>query len=218
MKSAKVIANMDNLSFDAIKRAKNFINLRLSFLPPEHKSPIMFFIPSNVDGYKNFSKSNPLTHLINLSFTQKPPDDLIEILGNIIKEKEDYEKRHDVRINLEGKIIKDFGLNTNRSTIIIENIKRPCIIKNLSVSGAFIILSCNPKFIMNKKAILNLSIIKHKVSIQIEGVILRNESAENRKDIFGIGIEYNKEKIPLEYKELFNEYIEKLEEMAKLNK
>jgi hypothetical protein len=218
MKSAKVIANMDAQSFEAINKSKNNINLRLSFLPPEHKNSIVFFIPSHVDGYRNFNSKNANTHLLSLSFTQKPPDDLIEILGKLILEKDNFEKRKDVRISLDGKIIWDFGLSSNRSVVIIDNIKRPAIIKNLSASGALIIMSCHPKFIMNKKAEIILPLIKNNLKLTIEGEIVRNENIEGRKDIFGIGINFDFEKIPMEYKQLINNYLDKLEGIAKHNK
>jgi len=218
LKNAKVITNMNNQTFQILKEAKNFINLRLSFLPYEHKNSIVFFIPSHVDGYKNFNTNNPNTYIINLSFTKKPPDDFIEIIGDVINEKNNFEKRKDFRINLEGKIIWDIGLITNKSIAVIDNIKRPCIIKNLSVSGALLMLVCNPKFILNKKIDLHMKLIKNKADISIEGIIKRSEDIEGRKDIHGIAIEYDKEKIPIEYKKMLNSYIDKLEEIAKHNK
>ncbi|HOJ63211.1 MAG TPA: PilZ domain-containing protein [Spirochaetota bacterium] len=217
MKQAKVIINLDTYSFEEIKKANNFVNLRLSFFPKEAKSPITFFVPSMVKGYNIFKmkSSTQAPFLMTLEYTQKPPDDLIEILGKIIETAENFEKRKSLRINLEGKIIADIGLTTSKSYAIIDNIKRPCIIKNISAYGCMIILSCVPKFIMNKDAVINLFLIEKSEPLQIEGKIVRYEDVANRKDIYGIGIEFYEEKIPYEYKTLINNYLDKLEDLVK---
>jgi hypothetical protein len=76
MKTAKIIMFLDQKSFELLKNANNIVNLRLSFLPNESKNSIVFFVPSHVDSYKAFNNSNN-TFILSLSYTQKPPDDLI---------------------------------------------------------------------------------------------------------------------------------------------
>ncbi|MBN2547337.1 MAG: PilZ domain-containing protein [Spirochaetes bacterium] len=215
MKSAKIILKMDVKAFDQLKKAKNFVNLRLSFFTSEMKSSIVFFVPGSVKGYKNFLNQNTSTFLMTIDFTQRPPDDLIEILGKIIKEREDFEKRKDIRILLEGKITFDIGFKTNKCIAVIDNIKRPCIIKNISAGGAMIVLACNPKFILNKPIKLIFVISYLNEPLFMEGIIKRSEGIEGRKDIYSIGVEYEVEKIPIEYKKLINNYLNKLEDYAR---
>ena len=93
MKSSKIIINLDHNSFEEIKKAKNFVSLRLSFRPKHTKAPINFFIPSIVKGYNTFKLKNQNSFLMSLEFTQKPPDDLIEIIGRIFESIKNFEKR-----------------------------------------------------------------------------------------------------------------------------
>ncbi len=220
MTQARIIINLDTPGFEEIKRAKNFVNLRLAFFPADAKSSIIFFVPSIVKGYSvfNIKSTARSSFLMTIEFTQKPPDDLIEILGRIIESNENFEKRQSLRINLDGKVVTDIGLSTNKIIAEIDNIKRTCILKNISANGVMVVMSCIPKFIMNKKCYINILVQGSPTPLVIEGTVVRYEEAMNRKDIYGIGVEFLQEKVPFEYKDLINKYIDKLEGMAKQEK
>ena len=94
-------------------------------------------------------------------------------------------------------------------------IKRSCILRNISASGAGILLHCIPKFLVGKEISLYLKITEPRKTIILKGKINRFDKVEGRRDIFELGIKYDKEKIPLEYKKILNEYYKKLETMAK---
>lgn len=215
MKSAKVIIKLDAEDFEAIKKAKNFVSLRLSFAPKHLKSPILFFVPAVVKGFNTFKLKKQNSFLMTLDFTQRPPDDLIEIIGKIFLSIENFEKRRELRINLDNNVVKQFGLKSTQTVTVIDNIKRPGIMKNLSSSGCFLIMVCNPKFIMNKQIKLIIASAYYSSLIEIEGTIVRAEEVTGRKDIFGLGVVFDKTKIPFEFKEMMNEYLDNLEEMAR---
>ena len=218
MKGAKVIINMNPDSFELLKRANNFVNLRLAFFKPEDKNSLVFYVPANVDGYKNFNEKHKDTYIFSLSFTQKPSDDLITILGSIIQEKEKFEKRQDKRITINSKIVQELGLTSNNITIEIEKIKRLSLLRNISATGANIILSCIPKFVMNKEIIMYLISASLKMKIEVAGKIVRYGGVQGRKDLFELGIQFDKDNIPIEYKHLINSCFDKLEDMAKNNR
>ena len=154
---------------------------------------------------------------MSMDFTQKPPDDLIEILGKVLEASDNFEKRKSLRINLDGKVIEDMGLYSNKSIVTIDNIKRPCILRNLSATGCMVIMQCNPKFVLNKNISIEINNKKLDTAMIIPGTTMRTEDVSDRKDIYGIGIQYENEKIPYEYKEMLNSYIDKLEDMMKRN-
>lgn len=215
MRSAKVIIKLDAEDFEAIKKAKNFVSLRLSFAPKHLKSPILFFVPSIVKGFNTFKLKRQNSFLMTLDFTQRPPDDLIEVLGKIFLSIENFEKRKELRINLDNNVIKEFGIKSTQTLTVIDNIKRPGILKNISSSGCFLVMVCNPKFIMNKKIRIIVGSNYYSGLIELEGTIVRSEDVTGRKDIFGLGIIFDKEKIPFEFKEMMNEYLDNLEEIAR---
>ena len=139
-------------------------------------------------------------------------------MGKIIKEKENFEKRKDIRINIDNRVAADMGLATTQGIALIDKIKRQCIFKNLSSHGSFILLACMPKLIMEKTILLSLILAQDKEIIQIEGKIVRYEDIQNRKDIYGIAVQFINENIPINYQRIINNYLEKLENLAKHNK
>jgi hypothetical protein len=218
MKLAKIIINLDTNAFEEIKRAKNFVNLRMSFFPKDLKSPVVFFVPAVVKGYNTFNAKAGAVNtafLMSIEFTQKPPDDLIEILGKILESADNFEKRKSLRITLEGKVVDDIGFLSNKAVLTLDNIKRPCILRNVSSFGCMVVMSCNPKFILNKKTVITVATNISPAPLELEGTILRFEEVQGRKDLYGIGIELIEDKIPFEYKELLNSYLDKLEDMMK---
>lgn len=214
MKSVKVIVNLSQDDFAQIQTAKNLVNIRFSFKPKasaKRQDPIVFFIPSLVKGFNKFEINKKNAFLISADFVQKPPDDLIEILGRTIEVAENFEKRKNIRIPINDTIIKEIGFVSGKVVSIIDNIKRPSIIKNISSGGCLIILSCVPKFLVGKDISIQLV---HKDSMSIVvlyGKVLRFESIENRTDIFGLGISFYEDKIPFVYKELLSDYLDTLE-------
>jgi len=216
MKSANIIVNLDNTAFNLLKKANNYITLRFSFLPEDYKNSIVFFVPCHLEGYKNFN-NNEHTYFMNLLYTKRPPDDLVKILGRIIQEKENYEKRKHIRINLvEQDILSRLGFQSNKGIAVIDKIKRPCIIKDISTGGVMIILSCIPKFLMNKQISLFMFLKFLKNPLAITGEIVRSEAIGERKDIHGIGIKFDEKKLPLELVKIINEYIDESESKNKI--
>ncbi len=218
MRAAKIVITMDSKSFEMLKLAKNFVSLRMCFSPKELKSSIVFFVPALVTGYNSYIGGSANLFIVSLRFTQKPPDDLIEIIGKIFESAENFEKRKDIRISLDQKIADDMGLKSNRTIAVIDNIKRPAIIRDISASGTQIILACVPKFIMNKTINIYLYHRSKSTEIMLTGNTVRYEEIPGRKDIYAIGILFDQTKIPLDYKEIINNYIDSLEEMAKQKK
>ena len=173
MTSAKIIISLDNEGFDEIKKAKNIVSLKLSFFPRNAKNPVTF-VSSLVKGYNVFKLQQGSSFLMSLEFSQKPPDDLIEIIGTLFQSIENFEKRKELRINLEQKVVSDMGLASANGIVEIDNIKRPCIIRNVSASGCAIILVCNPKFLIEKRSLISMHHIDEEEPIVVEGVIKRS--------------------------------------------
>jgi hypothetical protein len=215
MKSAKVILGMDKDAFENLRDAKNYVNLNLAFFRDQDKDPVSFFIPSIVESFKGFSDKHKDTFIFNLNFTQKPSDDLIEIISDIIEEKEKFEKRKNTRINVNNKIVQDIGLTSPNVIVEIDKIKRSSILRNISTTGASLLLSCIAKFLIDKSIILYLNYPALKSVIPIIGEIIWSNVVEGRKDINEIGIEFDVDNIPMEFKHLMNAFFDKLEAMSK---
>jgi len=206
MTSAKVIAHIDPGLFEQIREAKNNVSLRFAFLKADKNDPISFFVPSRITGYNPYNKDKPNLNFISLNFTHRPSDDLIAILGEILEANSNSQKRKEERIILNTQSIQKLGISNKSHNIYIQGVPRQCIVRDLSFSGAKVIVAGVAKFLLEKDIILHLSTAE-KGTLKIAGKILRNEEVQGRKDLVALAIQYDNNKVPIEYKIIINEYL-----------
>lgn len=207
MKNAKVIINLNKDLFEKLRKSHNNVIIKFSFNPPDEKKSVVFNVSAKVQSYKNYDQDDLNTYMVILSFIQKPSDFLIETLGQIIDQNEKIEKRKEIRIDLNEENLKKLGIKTNNITSVIDNIKRVSLLRNISASGAVILLSGIPKYLINKKIILMLKIKNAKFNL--EGIINRFSKFIEKKALHEFGIQFEKEHIPLEFIKILNEYFDK---------
>lgn len=205
MKSAKVIANVSSDMHEQIRRANNLVSLRFSFKENDKIDPLMFFVSARVTGYNPYNAEKPNLNFISLDFTQRPPDDLIAILGQILEAKSMSQKRKEERIIINADSVKRLGIKTKSASVYVQGVPRTCIIRDLSFSGAKIILAGVGKYLMDKETRLHLGTVE-KGQLQIDGQVIRSETVEGRKDLVALAIRFDESKIPIEYKMILNDY------------
>ncbi len=224
MKTAKIIMTLGADDFEDIKKANNYVNLRFSFFQEkETKAPIMFFVASVIKSYTPFNMTRQISNdgssvfLVSLEFSQKPPEDLIEIIGRVLEASDNFVKRKALRINIDNKVCEDMGIASNRIVVELQGSKRPCILKNASSFGCMVILALeNPKTILLKRVKIIIPLLKDTSSfLSIEGEAVRAEPIPNSTGIYGIGLAFDENFIPFEWKEMLNKYLDKLEQIAK---
>ncbi|NOY10167.1 MAG: PilZ domain-containing protein [Spirochaetes bacterium] len=207
MSSAKVITSLKSTHFEIIKKAHNLVNLRFSFKISDKADPLSFFVSAKASGFTRYNKDNPDIYFITLSFTQRPPDDLIGMLGKLLEANVNAKKRKDVRILITPETIRKLSLHSKEAYIYIESVPRKCIIRDISFSGSKVLLFGIAKFLMGKKAVLKIVFEDRKSPMNIEGTIVRFESVEGRKDIAAIAIYFDESRVPMEYKIRINDYL-----------
>lgn len=216
MLEARVIANLRAKSFQTIRDANNSVSLRFAFNLPDKTDPLSFFVTSKITGFNPYSKENPDLHFASLTYTQRPPDDLIEILGELLEANVNAKRRKEFRIMITPQTLKALGLDSRDTTIEIESIPRKCIIRDLSFSGAKILVVGVAKFLVNKKAVMHLSFANQNDQVKLPGKVLRFEDVQGRKDIAALALLFEEDKIPLAYKMRINEYLK--QQRLSLNK
>ncbi len=204
---AKVVVSMKSEMFEKVRKANNLVSLRFSFKQVDKSNELSFFVSSKITGFNSYNKGNPDLNFVNLSYTQRPPDDLISILGQLLEATINAKKRNENRILLTADNIKKLGLKSKNGIFYVQNVPRNCIIRDLSFSGAKIIVVGVPKFLVKKEVILKIESFD-RATMEVPGNILRFEQVEGRKDLAAIAINYAQDKIPVEYKMMINEFIE----------
>ncbi len=212
MLGARVITNLRASHFETLKRANNLVSLRFSFKQTEKEDPISFFVSAKATSFSRYNKENPDIYFISLTYTQRPPDDLIEILGKLLEANIDSQKRKDKRIIITPETIRKLGLQSKGAYIYIESVPRKCILRDLSYSGAKVLLLGLAKFLINKPAVLQIWFEDKKEPVALEGTIVRYEEVEGRKDIAAVALHFDEDKVPMEYKIRLSDYLKHIKE------
>jgi len=202
---AKVVVNIKTGIMQKLERANNMISLRFCFKNAETGNTVTFFINTKATGYTPHGGSEDVA-LFKLQFTQRPPDDFIEIMGRILDANVNSAKRREERIIITADSIRKLNI-TKESSIFIEKVPRHCIVRDISFSGVKIIMMGVAKFLVDKEAILRLEFDEPRDNFMIKGKFLRSESVEGRKELVSLVLLFDENTIPMGYKIRINDYL-----------
>ena len=206
MIGAKALANLESEYFKKIRESNNKVSLRFSFKREDDTIPRTFFIASKATGFRPYNKMNPKTNFVNLSYTQKPPDDLIEILGTLLDTNINSKKRKEHRIIIDDITLRMLGLK-NWSTILRFQTKfQNAILRDLSFSRAKVLAAGPSGSFANKESVLQLSFSDLDTPLVLPGKIVRTEEVGERRDITSVALLSEEPQIPLEYKTRINQF------------
>ena len=203
---AKIIVSTKDECFEVIAgKEPPPERLKFSFFG-ENGQPISFFIATKVTEKKPYNNSNELAQ-ITLQFTQRPPDDLIEIVGKLLEANTNAIRRREERIIVNEDSKRKLKLMKEECIVVIQGVPRNCIVRDLSFSGAKVVLIGIPNFMINKDAELKLQFDEPSETISIKGAIMSADPIEGRKDICSASIKFDEYQVPLSYKIHVNDYL-----------
>lgn len=206
MSTARVIATMPGSVMLALKQANNRLALRWCFKLPDKSEPITFFVTCRSAGFTNYAAQGPDVHFVSLEFTQRPPDDLILILGSLLEANVNSHRRKDERIVLTPEVMKKLGLDSREAALIADSRTYKCVLRDLSFSGAKVVVSGSEETFRNQPVSLKFSRSEELPEMTIAAAVRRVEEIGGRPDILAVGMEYSADP-PVSYKLLINSYI-----------
>jgi len=204
---AKVIASSKQELGDRVTKANSLVSLRFSFKLSDKPDPVSFFIVAKVLGYSNYTQGGGDLQYVSLQYTQRPPDDFIDILGRLLDANINASRRRDERILLNPDAMRRLCLVTKDSYIYVQGVPRKCILRDLSFSGAKAIVAGIAKFLVGKECILRIEVDEPRESLDIKGSIVRYEDVEGRKDLTAVAIQFDLQSVPMTFKMHINDYL-----------
>jgi hypothetical protein len=203
---AKIVVNLKSGILQKLERANNMVSLRFCFKIADKGNPVAFFVNTKSTGYAPYGGSQDVA-LFNLQFTQRPPDDLIEIMGRILDANVNSAKRREERILITQDSIRKMSIASKESAIFIQGVPRNCILRDLSFSGAKIIMMGIAKFLMEKQASLRIDFEDPRESFLMKGTFIRAEAVEGRKELVALAVLFDEAEVPMGYKIRVNDYL-----------
>lgn len=204
---AKIVASAKATLLEKIKKANNLVSLRFSFQVEEKGDPVSFFVNGRATGFAPYSQAGADLQFMNIEYTQRPPDDLIEIVGKLLEANINSTRRHDDRVLLTPDSMRRIGLLSKNTVIFVQGVPRKCIIRDLSFYGAKIIIVGLARFLVNKDCLIRLELDEPREILDIKGTIVRYEDVEGRKDLAAVAIHFDEASVPLSYKIHINDYL-----------
>jgi hypothetical protein len=206
---AKIIANTKTGILKKIEQANNTVSLRYCFRTANSTNPVPFFVTTKLSGAVPYKESTE-TALITLQFVKRPPDDLIEIVGRVLDANINSKKRKEERVPINPDSIRRLGLETKECVIFIENVPRHCILRDISFTGAKVIMVGVEKFLINRNVELRMDFNDPKETVFLKGRFIRGELVEGRKELVALVLNVDESKVPMGYKIRINDYISQL--------
>lgn len=200
MTTAKIIANLKSGLNECISKANKLVQLRFSFTEPDKPDAITFFVPARVTGVTPYGEKNKDLFFANLEFTQRPPDDLIQLLGQLLEANVNAKRRKEERIPISAHSVKQLGLLPDACTFAVDGVPRKAIFRDVSFSGCKVVLIGIPKMLVNRAATVKLAFYDPEEAFTVEGTIVRYDPVEGRSDIAAFGVLFSEERVPMGYK------------------
>ena len=206
--SAKVVVNITTGFLDKLQRTNNMVSLRFCFKNPD-SGTVTFFIAARSMGYAPYGESKEMA-IFTFQFTQRPSDDLIEIMGKLLDANVNSTKRKDERIVFTPETLRKVKIHSKETAVYIEKVPRRCIMRDISFSGSKIILMGIVKFLVGRTATLQVDFIDPQERFLLNGTFIRGENVEGRTDLVALAIDFTESMIPMGYKLRLNEYVGQL--------
>jgi hypothetical protein len=204
--SAKVIANVKSGLLNKLQRANNAVSLRFCFRNVEKTDPVTFFVSSKVTGSTPYKGSDDV-FLLGIQFAQRPPDDLIEIVGRVLDANMNSTKRRDERIPLTPETLRKCKLASKETAVFIQDVPRRCILRDMSFAGSRLIMIGVAKFLVDKEAALRFDFDDPRESFLVKGKFARAENVEGKKEMVVLAMEFDEAVVPMGYRIRINEYL-----------
>ncbi|MBL8967504.1 MAG: PilZ domain-containing protein [Spirochaetaceae bacterium] len=204
---AKLIASAKTALLEKIKRANNLVSVRFSFRVEGKTDPVSFFITGRATGFAPYAQSNGDLQFMTIEYTQRPPDDLIEIMGKLLEANMNSTRRREERILLNPDSMRRLCLMSKDTLLFVQGVPRKCILRDLSFGGAKLIIVGLAKFLVGKECTLRLEMDEPREILEIKGSIVRYEDVEGRKDLAAVAVRFDDQSLPMTLKMHINDYL-----------
>jgi hypothetical protein len=203
---AKTVTNIKSGLLDKLQQVNNYVSLRYCFKQPDKVNPVIFFVTARVTGQVPYGNSKDMA-ILNIQFTQRPPDDLIEIMGRLLDANVNSAKRREDRIIINEESQRKLNIQNKESTVFIQGVPRRCILRDVSFSGAKIIMMGVAKFLVDKEANLRIDFDDPRENFLLRGKFVRYENVEGKKELVALAMQFTDNTIPMGYKIRINDYL-----------
>ena len=208
MRGAKVIASLRPELLAVLQESGGGLSLRFCFARDGVSAPLSFFVAARLSAHTAYNRETPDLYFLSLEYTHRPPDDLIEILGELHEANCNAQKRREERVEVNPASMKALGLESREAGLCVAGVEERCLLRDLSFSGAKVLVHGQAAAFLEKQVVLRPEFADRRTLVNLAGRVLRWEGMANREDIGAIGILFE-EGVPMQYKLAINAALRK---------
>jgi hypothetical protein len=209
MKEARVIAKMSPTLLELLELGNKEATLHLDFRLPKQREAASIAICTEIL-FHTYYQSGDLYFML-LHFAQTPPEDLILILGRFLEKETRKEQRQEKRISITSENTELLNLESDKIIIVSGGKKQECFLRDISLSGAKIIVEGTGEMFLNKKVMLIMNIKGIEGIGEIIGKVINCEKLEVEEPcpFISLGLKFETEGLPPSYKQWLQTCISK---------
>lgn len=209
MTGARIIAQVNNIFFSRVKSNNDIVHLRFAFSKGEGPGLISFYVLAKMEEYAPFESNKPDLYFIDLKYTQRPPNDLVIILGTLIEAGSTIKKRKNERIAITPESLRMLRIKRAQAILIIGDTKQKCLLRDISLCGAKVIAAGDEEKYLGEKVTLVIHSTDNQVLGKIPGDVKRCEGIKGQEGFTALAIQYDEAGIPPEYSKRIIDYMSK---------
>jgi hypothetical protein len=202
---AKVVASNKSGLMEKLKESNNSVSIKFCFRLPASGEQVAFLVTTRMTGSVPYDGGADMS-MYELKFSQRPPDDLIEIVGRIIEANISFAKRKDERITITPETLRKLHFANKEIGVTIEGVPRRCILRDISFNGARLAMVGISKFLIDKQASIKFDFLEPSESYSIAGKFHKIENIADRNDMVLVNMIYD-DPVPMVYKVRLSDYL-----------
>ena len=208
LRGAKVIASLRPELLALLQESGAGLSLRFCFARDGASAPLSFFVAAHLSAHTAYNRQTPDLYFLSLEYTHRPPDDLIEMLGELHEATCNAQKRGEERVEVNPASMKALGLESREAGLCVDGVEGRCLLRDLSFSGAKVLVHGKAAAFLSKQIVLRPEFGDRRTLVSLAGRVLRWEDMANREDIGAIAIRFE-EGVPMQYKLAINAALRK---------
>ena len=114
-------------------------------------------------------------------------------------------QRKEERIPITDINLKKLGIKDKNAVVLIQDVPRKCLLRDISFSGSKVLIIGLGKFLVNREAVLRLTVAAAANPVDIKAKIIRTEEVKGRKDISALALQFEEDK-PATFTQIINNF------------
>jgi hypothetical protein len=205
---AKIVANNKSGIVDKLKQYNNSLSLRYCFKIPATDEQVAFLVPARSVMVAPYNNSEDMS-LFTLQYSQRPPDDLIEIMGRILDANYCFSKRRTEEFQINDEAVRKMHFFSKEVGVSVDGTEFRCVPRSLSFGGISFIMRGATQDYKQKTCSVKFEFHEPRESYSMSGTIENIEIAVGHPDIAVISVNYG-DVVPMTYKARLCSYISTL--------